>query len=280
MGAEQNLNEGKLDETLAQLQQEVRQNPADAKLRIFLFQLYCVLGEWQKALNQLNVLREMDAETLPMVQTYQEAVQCEALRGQVFAGGRTPLLFGEPEPWLALLLEALKLTARQEHERAGELRARSLEQAPTTGGRCNDRPFAWLMDADPRLGPVLEAVINGRYYWIPFQHMRRIELEPPADLRDLVWLPAHFTWANGGQTVGLIPVRYPGSEQSADHAIRMARKTDWRTIDEATQLGLGQRLLATDADDYPLLELRALEFDVMDSAAIPSDTTEAEQGHG
>jgi type VI secretion system protein ImpE len=259
--AKQILIQGNLQDTLVRLQNEVRKQPAEPKNRIFLFQLYCVLGEWQKALNQLNVLREMDAETLPMVQTYQEAIQCEALRRQVFAGQRTPLLFGEPETWLALMLEALQLTTQNEHGKAGDLRAQALEQAPVTCGRCNDQPFTWLMDADPRLGPLLEAIINGRYYWIPFQRIYRIELEPPTDLRDLVWLPASFTWANGGQTVGLIPVRYPGSEQSADDGIRMARKTDWQTIDEATQLGLGQRLLATDTDDYALLDLRTIEFD-------------------
>jgi type VI secretion system protein ImpE len=275
MAAIDMLRDGSLSQALEQLQQQVRKQPADPKHRIFLFQLYCVLGEWQKALNQLNVLREMDAETLPMVQTYQEAIQCEALRRQVFAGERTPLLFGEPDNWLALMLEALQLTAKQEHGKAGEVRAQAMEQAPVIGGRCNDQSFVWLMDADPRLGPLLEAIINGRYYWIPFQRIHRIELELPTDLRDLVWLPANFTWANGGQIVGLIPVRYPGSEQLVDDGIRMARKTDWQTMDDATQLGLGQRLLATNADDYALLDLRKIEFDV-----IESDAAAAEGGDG
>ncbi|MCP5197451.1 MAG: virulence protein SciE type [Gammaproteobacteria bacterium] len=275
MAAIDALRDGSLSQALEQLQQQVRKQPADPKHRIFLFQMYCILGEWQKALNQLNVLREMDAETLPMAQTYQEAIQCEALRQQVFAGERTPLLFGEPENWLALLLEALKLTAQNAHGKASEVRAQALEQAPMTGGRCNEQPFAWLMDADPRLGPVLEAVINGRYYWLPLQRIQRIELEPPTDLRDLVWLPANFTWANGGQTVGLIPTRYPGSEQSADDAIRLARKTDWQTIDEATQLGLGQRLLATDTDDYALLDLRTIELDTL---ALNAAATEGGDG--
>jgi type VI secretion system protein ImpE len=41
----------------------------------------------------------------------------------------------------------------------------------------------------------------------------------------------------------------------------MARKTDWQAVTDAIQLGLGQRLLATDADDYPLLDVRKIEFD-------------------
>lgn len=255
------LRNGTLLQALEQLQQQVRKQPADPKHRIFLFQIYCVLGDWQKALNQLNVLRELDAETLPMAQTYQEAIQCEALRRQVFAGERTPLFFGDPETWLALMLEALKLTAQNEHDKAGDLRIQALDQAPTTSGHLDDKAFSWLMDADLRLGPILEAIFNGRYYWIPLHRIRVIELEPPTDLRDLVWLPASFTWANGGQTMGLIPVRYPGSEQSTDDLIRMARKTDWQTLSDTTQLGLGQRLLATDVEDYALLDIRRIELD-------------------
>jgi type VI secretion system protein ImpE len=67
--------------------------------------------------------------------------------------------------------------------------------------------------------------------------------------------------------VGLIPVRYPGSEQSPDNAIRLARKTDWRTVTDTNQLGLGQRLLATDADDYALLDIRRIAFNAMESDA-------------
>jgi protein involved in temperature-dependent protein secretion len=34
--------------------------------------------------------------------------------------------------------------------------------------------FAWLADADVRLGPVLEAIVDGKYYWIPFGNLSAI----------------------------------------------------------------------------------------------------------
>jgi hypothetical protein len=111
--------------------------------------------------------------------------------------------------------------------------------------------FDWIADADMRLGPVLEAILNGRYYWIPFSRTRRIEIEKPEDLRDLVWMPAHFEFANGGEAVGLIPTRYPGSETSEDGAICLARKTVWQEVSPGVFHGLGQRLLATDKGEYP-----------------------------
>ena len=122
----------------------------------------------------------------------------------------------------------------------------------------DEQPFTWIADADARLGPVLEVIVNGRYYWAPFPQIRAIEITPPADLRDLVWLPAQLTWINGGETYGLIPVRYPGSEGEQDSAIQLARKTTWLELAENVNQGLGQRMLATDQDDYPLLDVRKI----------------------
>ena len=71
---------------------------------------------------------------------------------------------------------------------------------------------------------MLEAIVNGRYYWIPFARLREVEIEKPADLRDIAWTPAQLTFANGGETVALIPTRYPGSESAADPRWSMARE--------------------------------------------------------
>lgn len=251
--------EGKLDEALGALQDLVRKDAANAKYRIFLFQLLCVMGQWKRALTQLNVAGELDASTLPMVQTYREAIQCEALRGDIFGAARAPLIFGEPPAWLALLLEALKADAAGEHARGAAVRAQAFDAAPASAGSIDGQRFEWLADADQRLGPVFEAVVNGRYFWIPVQHIRRIDFEAPVDLRDTVWMPASFTWTNGAQTVGLVPTRYDGTAACGDDALRMARRTEW--IGEGAQAGLGQRMLATDAGDYPLMDVRVIEFD-------------------
>ena len=55
-------------------------------------------------------------------------------------------------------------------------------------------------------------------------------MEAPEDLRDFVWMPAHLEFANGGESVALIPTRYPGSEQSADGVVALARKTTWEEV--------------------------------------------------
>lgn len=273
MSAEHLLKAGQLDEALAAIKQDVRKDAANPKLRVFLFQLLAVQGDWDRALTQLNVAGDMDAATLPMVQTYREAMACELLRTDVFAGKRAPLIFGDPEQWVALLLQSVEQVATGRYDLATRLREEAFEAAPAVTGSINGERFAWIADADSRLGPVLEAVINGRYFWVPYARIRSILVDAPADLRDVVWMPATFTWVNGGQVVGLIPTRYPGSEASDDPRIRLARRTEWLEPAPGTYLGLGQRLLATDAGEYPLMDVRTIELD-----AQPVDATAAPNG--
>jgi len=254
---------GKLRECLAALQGEVRGSPADAKLRTFLAQLLMLTGDWDRAVNQLQVAGELDASALPMKHAYSAAIQCERLRAAVFAGERLPLILGDPPEWIAPLLQALATLAQGHPDRAAALREQALEGAPATAGSVNGTAFDWIADADSRLGPVLELVLDGAYYWAPFSRVRRIVIEPPADVRDLAWVPVQITWSNEGEAVGFIPARYPGSERSDDDQLRMARRTDWRDLGGGAFAGLGQRIFATSADEIGLLEVREL---VLESA--------------
>src|SRR5262245_20565412 len=274
--AERSLKEGDPAAALARLQEDVRARPADAKLRVFLFQLLCVLGQWERALNQLRVASELEPLALPMAQMYGEAVRCEAIRTAVFEGQKSPMILGEPDQWLALLIESRLRAGRGEAAHSEELRLRAYEEAPTSGGEIDGRPFEWLADADSRLGPVMEAIINGKYYWVPFSRLTKVTMEAPEDLRDLVWMPAHLDFDNGGESLALIPTRYAGSESSGDGAIALARKTSWESIGGEAYRGLGQRILATDEGETPILEIRTIAVhQEVAAAAEPSGEASA-----
>ncbi|MHC5004092.1 MAG: type VI secretion system accessory protein TagJ [Planctomycetota bacterium] len=278
MKAEELLRQGRLDDALAELQNQVRAAPAEPKHRTFLFQLMAVQGQWERAVTQLSVVAELDAAAIPMAQTYREAIRCELLRAEVFAGRRSPVIFGEPPEWIGMLIEALRLTADGQAAPARAMREKAFDAAPATSGTLDGTAFEWIADADGRLGPVLEAVVNGRYYWVPFENIAVVDLEEPEDLRDVVWMPAHFQWVNGGEAVGLIPTRYPGSESSPDEAIRLARRTEWQDAGEELFVGSGQRMLATDAGDHPLMDIRRITLDVAVEAAGSTPPSAAGEG--
>jgi type VI secretion system protein ImpE len=252
---------------LEMLQKQVREHAGDVKLRVFLFQLLCVLGQWERASSQLQLCGEMDASTLPMVNTYREALQCELVREAVFAGKTSPMVFGQPQAWAARLVEALQADARGEGALAQRLRADAFDAAPATSGSLGGIAFEWIADADSRLGPMLEAVINGRYGWVPFSALAKVAIEAPTDLRDLVWAPAHLDFVNGGEAVALIPARYAGSGAERDGALQLARKTEWLEIGADQYRGLGQRVLTTSASELGLLEVR----DIVLEPSLPAD---------
>lgn len=255
------LSSGDPDGALNALQDEVRARPQDAKLRIFLFQLLCVQGDWKRAITQLRLCAELDPSAVPMAQTYREAIICEVFREKVFAGEKTPLVFGEPQEWIALQMEALKLLAHGDAAKAATQRGRAFEAAPASSGALNDVPFEWIADADTRLGPLLEMIVNGRYFWVPFTAIREIRAEAPQDLRDSVWTAVNLVLTTGGEVVALIPTRYPGTATRADGRARLARSTEWEDAGDGAFIGIGQRLIATDTGDVGVMDLRRLVVD-------------------
>jgi type VI secretion system protein ImpE len=257
---------------LAHLTAAVRAAPNQVGLRVFLAQLLCVLGQWERAHTQLNVAADLDPSTGPMRETVGYAIRSELVRAKVFAGQRTPMVIGEPLPWLAQLLESLQQQGEGQATLASSLARQAYEAAPPTAGSIDGKPFEWIADADSRIGPALEACVNGQYYWIPFQRIASIEFDPPADLRDFVWAPAQLTFHEGGGTVALVPVRYPGSVASEDPLIQLARKTEWLDAGDDRWFGLGQRVLATDAGDFPLLEVHRIEFAAPQPQTSPAST--------
>lgn len=261
MQAEELLKSGDLDGALAALQAAVRGDAANANLRIFLFQLLCVRGEWTRAVAQLKVSAELDPAAIPMAQTYREGIICEVYRDKVFAGEKEPLIFGEPQEWVALMIEALKLNAADQPEKAAEVRAKAFEAAPAVSGTLDGEAFDWIADADMRLGPLLETVVNGKYYWMPFSAIQTLTFEDPADLRDAVWTPATIKVASGGEVVALIPTRYPRTAETGTDAQKLARATDWTDIGTDTHAGVGQRLFATNMGDKALMDIRSIVID-------------------
>ncbi|GGE53799.1 type VI secretion system accessory protein TagJ [Actibacterium pelagium] len=264
MTPEEHLKSGDLAATLATLQDKVRADPANPSLRVFLFQLLCVLGDWKRAINQLKVSAEMDPTAEMMAKTYREAIICEVYREKVFAGEKEPLVFGEPQEWLGLLIEAQKQFGQGKVAEAAELREKAFEQAPTTSGTINGEAFEWIADADMRLGPVLEVIVNGKYFWLPFNKISSLEIEEPTDLRDAVWTAGTLTLPNGGEIVALVPTRYAATTEQGDDAAKLARATQWIDGGSDTYVGLGQRLLTTDKADYALMDLRSLKINAVE----------------
>lgn len=255
--ADELLASGDVAAARQQLIEEVRANPGNVGVRMFLFQMCALLGEWDRAKAQLETLAKLDPEARMLSVAYTQCIDAEAVRARVFAGAEpAPILF--KVEWGDALAAALQ--ARQTGAGDAEsLYAQVFDAAPTTAGTTDTgHEFDWIADADPRLGPVTEAIIAGRYGLMPFCALESLTINPPVDLRDTVWIQAEFGLIQGARVAGFIPLRYPGSEAADETDMVRGTATAWFT-DNNGEYPLGHRLFAmSDGSEVPVQELREL----------------------
>ena len=236
MNAKQLFDDGKVQEAIQALGVWLREHPTDSQQRIFLFELLCFAGQYDRAEKQLGVLSQASNQTEMGAILYYSALHGEKTRNDVFQKQEFPQAPASPSP----------------------------------AGTLNGKPFLSIRDADPEIGARLEVFAAGSYLWIPFEHIISIRMDPPRRLRDTLWAPATVLTGPSfkGTELGevLIPAVYPFSWRHPDETIWLGRATAWEADEKGTEYPMGQKLFLADGDEVPLLEIRTLEFAAAQSA--------------
>jgi len=248
---------GSVTGALAATEARVRQQPGTFDARWQLFQWLCVVGDWPRALKQLQVATQLAQDFAQTAHVYRDLIRAEVFRHEVFAGQRDPGTLLPAPAWLGRLQIALAQTEAGDLAAADSSRNLALPEVAVASGAHDGTSFAWITDTDTRLGPTCEIVTAGRYAWLPFAQMRKLELTRPTGLLDLLWRPATVTLSDGMISHGFMPVRYPGSELGSD-AIRLARETNWAEVGETGVIAFGQKTWMTNAGDVALLDVSTL----------------------
>lgn len=247
-----------LEIQISQVHSNIRNHPSKIELRVHLSQLLMVFGQWQKALQQLQTIAQLDEKKIVITQTYCALIHAEIQRELTLSGQQEPLYFTKPNDWQILLAEALIARAHNQTAAAEKFQQHAYSEAPSSPVIINDEQANWIADGDSRLGPICEAYINGSYYWLPFDQIKQINIEKPQDLRDLVWIPATFTLMDSSQHFGFLPSRYAFSYMQHNDQFSLASLTEWKSLGEHSWAGVGQKMLITDNNEYPLLTIRTL----------------------
>lgn len=224
------FREGRLDEAVESLNQELRSSPTDAQRRTFLFELLCFAGAYDRAERQLDILAQGGHEAALGALLYRSALHAERVRQGMFEARDYP--------------------------------AGGATYAPVSG-TLNGTPFNSLEDADPRIGARLEIFAAGQYTWIPMQHVSTLRMEAPQRLRDLLWAPAAMITTGDfeGEELGeiLLPAVSPLSWRHENDGVRLGRITEWSDLGGGDVAPAGQKMLLVDGEEFPILELRELE---------------------
>ncbi|MCW5980959.1 MAG: virulence protein SciE type [Bryobacteraceae bacterium] len=228
MGSKELLRDGKLNEAIRAVGEEIRSHPEDSQRRTFLFELLCFAGEYDRALKHLEALLTDSPDRRLGAMRYVGAINAERTRQSVIQEKRPPA------------------------------------EGPPVSGTLNGVPFQSLEDADPRIGRRLEVIAGHEYLWVPLEHISSIEMEPPRRLRDLLWAPAVVQTGPsfGDRDLGevLLPALSPFSWRHSDDAVRLGRVTVWEEDGDGHEVPYGQKMLLTDEELIPLLEVRRLEI--------------------
>jgi type VI secretion system protein ImpE len=236
MKAKELYQAGKIEESLQVLASELRNDPTDIRRRTFLFELLCFAGELDRAEKQLDILSDLSKEAGMGTLIYRSAFQAERVRREMFDKKTFPQTTAEP-----------------------------VTKAILNGTECEA-----IEDADPRIGPRLEVYAAGSYLWLPLAHIASIRMEAPKRVRDLIWIPAVLKTGPqcGALNLGevMIPALTPFAYRHADSSVRLGRQTVWEEADGIVAPA-GQKLLLVDGEEFPILEVRTLEFPVASEAA-------------
>jgi type VI secretion system protein ImpE len=228
MNAQTLLREGRLSDAIQAAGAQLRDDPANAKLRTFLFELLCFAGEFERAEKHLSLLSEGNKEREVGAMLYHAAIHAEQMRNEMFDKSEWPGSPDEPQPIQGVL---------------------------------NGTPFSSIEDADPRIGPRLEVFAAGNYLWIPFEAVESVKIDPPKRLRDLLWTPALLKTGPNYQNFELgevlLPALTPRSSRHADEEVRLGRQTVW-TVEDEIEVPYGQKSLLVDGEEIPFLEIRSL----------------------
>lgn len=255
------LGGSSLAQAQVSLENDIMAHPANADLRAALVQLLCLNGNWPRARIQLKSWQALAPQAAPTVTLLEQAINAETLREKALAGIERPTMPDSHWPWMTLMADALSQPAPH----AAALRAQALEQASANPGELmhadGSATFNWLMDGDARLGPVCEALVNGRYFWLPFSAIAQMTFQAPDSVFDLIWRHTHIRLHDGSEQVCQIPLRYP-TDASQDDSLLLARSTVWQALPDGDgqYLGLGQKAWLTDSGEYSLLDLKTLSI--------------------
>src|SRR5258705_5870701 len=168
------LAAGELSAAVAAQGALLRAKPTDLDARWLLFVMLCWAGELDRAILQLDMLTEQNAEFGMGSVVYRSLVTAEAERAAVLTRSGNPLLPPDSGAHAEARLAALRALRAGDSAlaRAELVRAESLR--PALEGKLDGEAFTGLYDSDELFGPILEGLAGRHYLWRPPRRARQL----------------------------------------------------------------------------------------------------------
>ncbi|NOY73162.1 MAG: hypothetical protein GXP14_12470 [Gammaproteobacteria bacterium] len=248
---------GDLSAAISTVENEIRDQPSNTAKRVFLAELLCFNDDFDRADKQLNTVLAMDAKTALTVGVWRQLIRAAQTRHDVYEVGATPGVIENPTPRIENALALLLALRENKTEDYAELVAKIDRDASAAKFQINDKAVSDWRDLDDINAGILEVLAsNGKYFWVDFSQIVKMQLCPPERPLDLLWRKTNITLTNGTEGEVFIPSVYPGIKE--DDAIKLARKTDW--IDQGGIVrGQGLRTWLVGEEACSIVEINTVE---------------------
>ncbi len=266
-GPESHMNEakallkaGKLNDAVQATLNAVKQKPTDITARIFLFELSCFSGDWERGEKQLDVIGQQDVDAMIGSQIFKQNFKAERDRLSLFSEGLIPECLMPPPNYVEGLLNAIALVKDEKLKEARAVIDQVEENRPAFTCKVNGADSSDFRDFNDLTSCVFEAIVKESYTWLPFEQVEKVKFLEAKSLRDNFWMQAEVEMTNGTKGEMFLPGLYSGSFKSDIDEIRLGRVTDWRDIGEDLYIGEGMRLFQHDGGHIPMSEIESIEF--------------------
>src|SRR6476619_3246495 len=218
--AKLHLDAGNLGAAIESAVNLVKSNPTSESARIFLFELCCFSGDWERAERQLDVIGHQDVKAMIGSKIYQQNLKAERDRLKYFSDGQSPEFMTAKPPYVDDLLAACNRVREGNPAEARTLIDSVEENRPAFQCRINGEGVSDFRDYNDLTMCVFETLFKDSYMWIPFEQVEKIELYRPKSLRDLYWIQAKVDLVNGTGGEMFLPALYAGSWKSSNDQVR------------------------------------------------------------
>lgn len=266
MNASDAYQQGNLSQAIELALAEVKSRPSDAPARLFLAELCCFAGDYERAEKQLDVITQQTTEAALLISLFRQLLRGETARQQVLAEGRPPEIVTPLTPAHQLQLEVLTAYRLGHAGDAAEKLAALEGVAPVARGECNGEPFEGIRDLDDRTACALEVITsNGKYYWVGWESLEYLEFQPPQRPLDLLFRRTQISVRGGPEGEVFLPTRYISPRADQSDALKLGRATEWLGNEGEVMAGQGLKTWLVGDRDLTILELESLQFEPLAS---------------
>lgn len=254
------LDAGNLSGAMEAALSAVKAKPTDGNARIFLFELACFSGDWERAEKQLDVIGHQDNNAMIGSLIFRGNLKAERDRLRFLSHGQKPEFIMEPPDYVLGLLTANNRVREGNLTEAREILDKVEEQRPAFAAKINGETVSDFRDYNDLTSCVFEVIIKDTYTWLPMEQVERIEIFPAKSLRDLFWMQAKVETTNGTNGEMFMPALYANSFKSDSDEVRLGKVTDWKDIGEDIYAGEGMRLFQIGDGYKPVSEITEIEI--------------------